>query len=518
VTFASLPVTELPPPRQAALEAKSALAAACGGRVSSRDLDRLSYARDLWPLAMLWVRQGKTPPPPDLIVWPSSEEEVAAVILIARQRGLSVIPFGAGSGVCGGTIATNGGLMLDLKRFDAIGPIDPVRRCVDVGAGVLGEALERHLEAKGFTLGHFPSSMAMSTVGGWLAARSAGQFSSRYGKLEDMVLSVRGVLGTAEPFETRERPFAGPDVAQLLIGSEGTLCAFTSARLRVHPVPQARVFRAFEFSSVQVGLLAIRRMFRDGLRPTVVRLYDPFDTAIVGKPGKQRTVATAPSARSALEVTVVPVVLKTLAEQALGRAWLLNPLTRLVSKSRLVLMFEGETLQAEAEERAAAACCLSLGATDLGETPGRDWFKRRYDVGFKLSRLMESDAFVDTLEVSAPWSQVSEVYERVRAAAAPVAFVLCHFSHAYLDGCSLYFTFVGSGPSEAAMEDRYHRLWQSALSAAMSAGANVSHHHGVGLLKARAYQQSLGEGRHALAALKRTFDPDGIMNPGKLGL
>ena len=150
--------------------------------------------------------------------------------------------------------------------------------------GVIGEVLERRLNAQGYTLGHFPSSIYMSTLGGWLAARSAGQLSSQYGKIEDMVLSVpRGARHGRAGGRRRARPFRGPDLAQLLIGSEGTLCAFTGATLRVHPVPEHRAFRGFEFRTVAGGLEAIRRLFRAGLRPAVVRLYDPFDTALVGR-------------------------------------------------------------------------------------------------------------------------------------------------------------------------------------------------------------------------------------------
>ncbi len=495
------------------LDARAALEAAVKGRVSTKDLDRLSYARDLWLLTMLWIRQGKTPPPPDAIVWPSTEDEIAQVIRVARERRFAVIPYGAGSGVCGGTLAIHGGLSLDLKRFDSIGAVDPDRRCVDVGAGVLGETLERRLEARGWTLGHFPSSIATSTVGGWLAARSAGQLSSRYGKIGDMVLSVRGVLGTGERFETPERPFEGPDLAQVLIGSEGTLCTFTSARLRVHPRPEARVFRAFDFPSVEKGLDAIRRLFREGLRPAVVRLYDPFDTALVSRhKGTQ-----APKEKKS-QPEWMPGVLKVLAQQTLGRPKLMNPLARLATKVRLVLMFEGEAKHSEADDRAAGALGLSLGGVDLGERPGREWYAKRYDVNFRLPRLMQAGTFVDTMEVSAPWESVHDVYEKVRTAAGEYALVLCHFSHAYADGCSLYFSFVGSGGSERVVEERYTAMWRAALGAATAAGANVSHHHGIGILKAHAYQSSLGEGRHVLASIKRTFDPDGIMNPGKLGL
>ncbi len=516
-SLSNVPAAALPPPRSKVLDARAALHAAVRGRLSFDDLDRLSYARDMWPLAQLWIRQGRVPAPPDAVVWPGTDEEVAQVIALARTRRLAVIPYGSGSGVCGGTWALEGGVTLDLKRFDTIGEVDAAHRSVVVGAGVLGETLERRLNARGWTLGHFPSSIATSTVGGWLAARSAGQFSSKYGKIEDMVLSARVVLGTGERLETPERPFSGPDLLPLLVGSEGTLCAFTSARLRVFPFPKGRVFHGFEFGSVEQGLEAIRLLFREGLRPAVVRLYDPFDTAFVGKGGAHQPV-TPPSLRSALQTSLMPALMRQVTKHTLGRPGVMNQLQRAFSRTRLILMFEGEPARAEAEDRSATGICRQLGGDDLGEAPGRTWFKKRYDVSYRMSRLLESGTFADTMEIAAPWERVLQVYQRVHEAASKFAFVLCHFSHAYADGCSLYFSFVGSADSEQDMEARYHQLWRSALAAAVSAGGNVSHHHGVGILKARALQDSLGEGRHALRAVKTVFDPDGVMNPGKLGL
>lgn len=512
----SVPLGSLPPPAPPALDARSELMAAVGGRVSMLDFDRLAYARDFWPLGLIWLREGRTPPPPDLVAWPSSEEEIQAVIAIARRRKLPVIPFGAGSGVCGGTWAMHGGIALDLKRLDRIGPVDATTRTVDADAGVIGETLERRLGADGWQLGHAPSSIYMSTVGGWLAARSAGQLSSRWGKIEDMVTSVRAVLGTGERIETPERPFSGPDVAQLLIGSEGTLCVFTRARLRVFPLPEGRAYHGYDFKSVADGLEAIRVMFRAGLRPSVVRLYDPFDTAIVGDEQPHRA-AVSPSEKPALVRDVLPALFRVLAPQTLGRPSLMNRATNLLRKSRLVLVFEGEASRAADEDAAARTLCARLGAVDLGPEPGEQWMKKRYDVSYRMSKVFEGGAFADTFEVAAPWERVLEVYQRVRAAVVRHAFVLCHFSHAYLEGCSLYFSFVGAA-AEGEERERYDTLWRIALSAAASAGANVSHHHGVGLLKARALQDSLGEGRHALKMLKDHFDPDGIMNPGKLGL
>jgi alkyldihydroxyacetonephosphate synthase len=464
---------------------------------------------------LLWIRQGRLPPPPDAVVWPGSEEEVQAVIRLCRARRIAVIPFGAGSGVCGGTVAVKGGIALDMKRLEAVGTVDPQRRCVDVQAGVLGEVLERSLNAQGWTLGHFPSSIYMSTLGGWLAARSAGQLSSRYGKIEDMVLSVRAVSGAGELLVTPERPFRGPDLAQLLVGSEGTLCAFTGARLRVHPAPEARALRGYRFNRVSEGVEAIRVLMRAGLRPAVVRLYDPFDTALVAR-SRPHPSPTPPSMRGTWKSDTVPFLLRQISRHALSRPILLNRAAGALRRCLLVTMFEGEGARTRKEDEQARILCTQRGAVDLGEEPGLHWLKERYSVSYKMSKLVDSGALADTMEVAATWDKVMDVYERVRAAAASIAFVLCHFSHAYPEGCSLYFSFALSDVSEQAQERRYDALWRTALSAARSAGATVSHHHGVGLLKSAALREELGEGVVLLDRLKRALDPDGIMNPSKL--
>ncbi|MBS1151962.1 MAG: linked oxidase domain protein, partial [Myxococcaceae bacterium] len=270
----------------------------------------------------------------------------------------------------------------------------------------------------------------------------------------------------------------------------------------------------FEFKSVPDGLEAIRQIFRAGLRPAVVRLYDPFDTALVGK-GKP---SAHKSEAGPLQQELLPALLRVIAPQTLGRPKIFNLATRLLSRSRLILMFEGDAARSEEEDRIARAICVRLGGADLGEEPGKHWYAKRYDVSYRMSKVIDAGAFADTMEVAATWDKVYPVYERVRAAASAHAFVLCHFSHAYLEGCSLYFSFVGAAGSEPELLERYEALWRDALSAATSAGANVSHHHGVGIFKARALQDSLNEGRTLLAALKRHWDPDGVMNPGKLGL
>ncbi|HVE85394.1 MAG TPA: FAD-binding oxidoreductase [Myxococcales bacterium] len=514
---APLSASSLPPPSALAQAAAAELEKLLPGRVSASDEDRLCYARDMWPKAILWIRQGRIPPPPDVVVWPGSEEEVAKVILLARAHKLPVIPFGAGSGVCGGVCAVHGGISLDLKRLERVGPVDGDHFTVDVDAGVIGEVLERKLNAQGYTLGHFPSSIFMSTLGGWLAARSAGQLSTRYGKIEDLVCSVRAVTGRGEVLQTPDRPSPGPDLAELLMGSEGTLCAFTRARLRVHPVPQHRAFRAFRFRSVEAGVDAIRRLMRDGLRPAVVRLYDPFDTALVArkKPVAPEEVVP-PSERGLVKGELLPFLTRAIAPRALGNARLLNRAADLFRNCLLVLMFEGEARRALQEESGARELCQQAGGADLGDEPAVRWYQTRYDVSFQMSPVVNAGMLADTMEVAATWDRVLDVYHRVREATAPIAFAMCHFSHAYLEGCSLYFSFALAGRGQPSLESRYDELWKAGLSAALAAGATVSHHHGVGLLKARALAEQLGDSRRMLHGLKRALDPDGIMNPGKL--
>ncbi|MBX5482879.1 MAG: FAD-binding oxidoreductase [Myxococcaceae bacterium] len=507
----------LPPISGAAHAAAAELGRALKGRISLDEQDRLAYSRDMWPKALLWVREGRIPPPPDAVVWPRDEAEVVEIVRIARAHRIPLIPFGAGSGVCGGVLAVQGGIAVDLKRLERVGRVDPESLTVEAQAGVLGEVLERNLNAQGYTLGHFPSSIYMSTLGGWLAARSAGQLSSLYGKIEDMTVGVRAVLGTGEVVATPQRPRRGPDLAQLLIGSEGTLCLFTAATLRVHPYPEERAFRGLRFRTVAEGVEAMRRLFRAGLRPAVARLYDPFDTALVAR-SRHKGPATPPSLRGVVRADVLPALTRQLSARTLGRPGWINRAADLFRSCLLVLMFEGEARRTAREEEHARALCLRTGGEDLGEEPARNWYRERYAVSYKMSKVVDNGAFADTMEVAATWDKVLDVYERVRAAVAPVAFVVCHFSHAYQEGCSLYFSFVASGSDDVDQERRYDQLWRTALSAAVSAGATVSHHHGVGLLKQTQLREELGEGRRMLEALKRACDPDGILNPGKLTL
>ncbi len=486
-------------------------AAVAPGRVSTAPADLAAYSRDMWPMAMLWLERGQVARfPPAAVVWPRDEAGIVRLLALAERHGLPIIPYGGGSGVAGGTVPTHGGVVVDLKALDRILDVDPHGLTCRVQAGVVGEHLERALEARGLTLGHFPSSMYCSTVGGWLATRSAGQMSSLYGKIEDMVLQARVVLPSAGGV-TLGRAGSGFGWLQAMVGSEGTLGLFTEATFRVHRAAARREFSAWSFPDVAAGIEGMRRVMQAGLSPAVLRLYDPFDTMLAG--GR-----SGPKPRRWAIPELVTNAARAVVNEALGvgtRA--MNFIAGLVpGPALLVMVFEGEPEVVSEDLSEAEAICRSCGAKDLGPGPARGWYRDRYGISYKQSWVYEVGAFVDTMEVASSWRALPILYREVPRAIYRYAFVMAHFSHAYLDGCSIYFTFVGPARVSDAQE-RYLALWHDALDAAVRAGATISHHHGVGELKAGFMLREVGEGgRLVYRALAAAADPVGILNPGKL--
>ena len=425
---------------------------------------------------------------------------------LARREGISLVPYGAGSGVCGAVRPSPRSIIVDTKRLTRV-EVRPDEGVVDVQAGVLGVDLEAALQRRGLTVGHFPSSILCSTVGGWLAARGAGQCSSRYGKIEDMVKSADCVLGTGEAVRFTRR-LGGPNPLELMIGSEGTLGVITSARLRLHAEPAARVFAAFRLPSFQAGSEAMRQVMQAGLRPAVMRLYDPIDSYLLSRGkvaderGQEPPKSGVPSGfwlRTALG-----------SPRALNRA--IAGFERFVSGSAtLILIFEGTTEAAAADSQQAERLLRQLSGQSLGEAPARNWLTHRYAVSYRQSKVFQQGAFNDTLEVAAPWARLHQVYAAVREAAGAHALVLAHLSHAYPDGCSIYFTLVATRAGDAL--SRYDALLDAALGAALGEGATLSHHHGVGTSKAHWLDAELGGGLATLRRLRLAWDPDQLLNP-----
>jgi alkyldihydroxyacetonephosphate synthase len=528
-------------------------AAAGDDAVSTTQPDLFAYGRDLWPKLTLQVRDLVEGTPPMAVVRPADEEAVLRTIRVIARHGTPIVPYGAGSGVCGGAAPLFGGVVVDLKRLDARSEVDETELQVTCGPGLMLQELEDRLNDAGYTLGHFPSSIWCCSVGGCVAARGAGQLSSRYGKIEDMVTGLRvatpalGVVSTGSL-----DPSCSPvDWTPLFVGSEGTLGLITSCRLRVHPLPAAMALCGVRFPSVGAGLAGFREVLQAGLRPSVMRLYDPLDTWMAmqkandpsdgslpasggGHPmnGRARVPRSEPSGRRGLRRRARDRVKAKLgipslghllkpenlpAEHVMGHPRVLNRAIGLLPKKCLAIFgCEGDPDTAREHLAATVAAAARVGGEDLGPGPGERWYRTRYHVSFKLPKVMASGGFADTMETAIPWTRVEALYDAVRAAVSPHVLIMAHMSHAYHEGCSIYFTMGGYGANPAETAQVYGRAWDAALTAATSVGATITHHHGVGLLKRDFMDREQGAARRFWEAARVAVDGADTLNRGKL--
>ncbi|OIP41228.1 MAG: hypothetical protein AUK47_06785 [Deltaproteobacteria bacterium CG2_30_63_29] len=494
--------------------------------------DRVAYARDLWPRSTIKARAGKTSARlPCAVVQPANEAEVAEVVRCAEAFEVALIPYGAGSGVCGGALAESPAITVDMKRIRHL-EVDKNTHLARIGPGVIGQHLETELERLGLTMGHYPSSLYCSTVGGYLAGRSAGQYSSRYGKIEDMVESLRVVVGGGEVLDTAQcAKQHGVDLLELLVGSEGTLGVITDSLMRLHPLPRHRWYRGIRVPSIEAGAEAMRALLQGGLRPAVVRLYDEIDTLMASKgeePSEssllsrllerahQSIRSTSPSGQGGGLRALVERTARGLMGRVLGAPMLLSRATTLLPSGCLLIVgFEGDE-EAVALESVLAAKWLQRFGEDMGAGPGEHWHSHRMNISYKMSPLMDTGAFSDTMEVSTDWGNLMHLYHTVKNALAPHVLCMAHFSHAYVDGCSIYFTFAGFADCLEETLALYDRTWKAGLTAVASTGASIAHHHGVGKSKSAFTAEDHPGGAPLMRGLSLALDPAGVFNPGKV--
>jgi alkyldihydroxyacetonephosphate synthase len=447
--------------------------------VATDAVTRAESGRDWWPLAMGWALDGEVPGLAAAVARPSEVDEIAGVLAVCNDARIPVTAAAGRSGVCGASVPLHGGVLLDMCRLTGIVAVDDASLLLDVGAGTFGDVLEDELRAHHqVTLGHWPQSINLSTVGGWLACRSAGQYSTRYGKIEDMVAGLQVVLADGRVVRTGGAPRAavGPDLTQVFVGSEGTLGVITEATLRVHPAPPHERRAAFGFTSFVEGLEACRRVLRRGATPAVLRLYDTTES--------QRNFDIA-------------------------------------DRHVLLVLDEGEPAVVDAVMTIVASECAD--AARLDDALVERWMGHRNDVS-ALESLIQRHIVVDTIEIAARWAALPAIYDGVLAAVAAIEHALvvsAHQSHAYGDGACLYFTFAGQPPDEQGRAGRdafYLAAWDAATHVVLSHGGALSHHHGIGLNRSRFVRDALGPAFDVLVALKHALDPNAILNPGKLGL
>jgi len=470
-----------------------------------------AYRRDLWPRdTFAMYRHGTLPPAPTVVVTPRNASDVAHAIEWANREGIPVVPYGAGSGVCGGARGRQGSLVIDLKRMNRILSIHPATQTVHVESGILGQHLEDLLGKIGWMTAHSPSSIACSTTGGYIAARSAGQFSSRYGVFDDMLLAASAETPSGNLKAGLWTPNGEEDLLPILCGSEGGLGVVTDMLLRITPKPQQRWLRGFAFDNIEEAWSAMREIMQSGLWPSVLRLYDPVDTNIGGKT-KAGDNKAGNGAFGWIRKTALnnPKLKHLLLNIPLSMPNLLNKIGGLLGNEVLLIVgFEGSLPVVNAASETAQT--ILQAGRDLGPEPGLHWFKHRHDVSYKLAPVFVGGAFADTMEVASTWAQLPALYRSVHGALAKNVAVMSHFSHAYPEGCSIYFSFAGKGDLNV-----YDRAWSSALAAARDAGGTVTHHHGVGTLKSVAAAKEAGAAIDVWYEIKNQYDPNGIMNPGR---
>jgi alkyldihydroxyacetonephosphate synthase len=458
--------------------------------VRTGDRDRLLHAGGKSTLDLL-RRREPTQDAPDAVLLPGSDDEVAAILGHCALAGIAVVPFGGGTSVVGGLDPLRVGfaavVALDLRRFDQLHHLDAVSGEAEFGAGVTGPDAERLLGEHGFSLGHFPQSFQFATIGGFAATRSSGQDSAGYGRFDDMVRGLR-MISPAGVLDVGRAPAsaAGPDLRQLLLGSEGTFGVITRVRVRVHPVPESTRYEAWSFPDFATGAAALRAVVQTGTGPTVLRLSDEAETGV--------NLATTES----------------IGEQQITGGCL------------AITVFEGTEAHTASRHAETRELLTARGGTSLGEAPARAWEHGRFNAPYLRDSLLAAGALCETLETATTWSNVPALKAAVTdalttalAETGTAALVMCHISHVYPTGASLYFTVV-AGQRGNPLEQ-----WATAKAAASQAivrsSGTITHHHAVGADHRPYLREEIGDlGAEVLRAVKATLDPTGILNPGKL--
>jgi alkyldihydroxyacetonephosphate synthase len=478
------------------------VAAVGGAHVRDDRLTRIAHAAGRSYPDLVRLRRGRGLTAPDAVAYPADHDEVAEVLAACAQEAVAVVPFGGGTSVVGGVEPLRGpfaaAVSLDLARMSGLRALDVRSELATFAAGTTGPDAERLLGARGLTLGHFPQSFEFSTVGGWAATRSAGQASTGYGRIDELVVALRAATPAGE-LATLQVPAsaAGPDLRELLLGSEGVLGVITEVTLRVRPRPRAQRFDGYSLPGFAAGIEALRALEQSGAAPDLARLSDEEETCL------SLALATRPAASRLLHAYV---------QRRGQRAGCLT-----------ILGFDGAPSQVARRRARARSVLRRHGAIALGPAPGAAWAKGRFHGAYLRDELMSRGVLVDTLETATSWMALPALHRDVGAALRGAlarrgtpAVVMCHVSHLYPTGASLYFTFLARQHLGAELE-QWHAAKSSASDAISRAGATITHHHAVGRDHAPWLPAEVGElGIAALRAVKARVDPAGIMNPGKL--
>jgi len=419
---------------------------------------------------------------PGVVVRPESTEEVQSIMRIASETNTPVVPYGLGSGVCGGILPDPSVILVDLSNMNRIREIDEKNLLASFDAGKQGLEAEEAVAELGLTIGHWPQSIAVSTVGGWVATRASGQFSTAYGNIEDIIYSIEAVLPNGDIVHLGKAPraAAGPDLRHLLMGAEGVMGIITGVTFALRRKAEARAYSTYYTPSLSAGFEAQRAIIQSDWRPPVMRQYDAPET------GRNFGKFTADTAND---------------------------------RGLLLLIHEGPSSRVAAEVEAVEAIAKELGLETAPDEIGPHWMENRNHVP-TWRQLFEGGLIADTIEISAPWTKIEAIYDDAVASLRELDAIVgasAHSSHVYRTGINLYFTFVARHEDSADMEATYLDCWRRVMEVTARHGGGVAHHHGAGRLRKPYIVHDLGEnGVSLLRTLKQAIDPQGLLNPGNL--
>ncbi len=447
--------------------------------VSTNEIDLLAYSKDASLISYNWTLKSQIGGWADFITWPESTDQISNILKLANREKIPVIPYGEGSGVVGGAIPVRGGIIVDMKKFTKIIEINDKDLTVTVEPGINGMNLERYLNAKGYTGGHIPQSLYTSSVGGWIAHRAAGQFSTKYGKIEDMVIGMEILLPQGEliKFKPIIRAATGPQLDKLFIGNEGTLGIVTKATLRIWPYPEKRALISYAFPTFEDSLEAIRQILREQAYPAVVRIYDADETT--------RHFEHVEKAKD---------------------------------KVMVVFVCEGNEQVVDVEAAITRDRCEKNSGVDCGREPVEHWFETRFSVT-ETSTIPPNKMLADTIEVAVAWSNAAKLYHRVVEAVKNIEgifLITAHVSHFYPNGVGIYFSFAGVEMEDKSDFEMYKEAWRTTMKTVLEVGGSIAHHHGIGINRAEWMDEEWGKSMKITRELKRILDPNNIFNPGKV--
>jgi alkyldihydroxyacetonephosphate synthase len=481
-----------------------AVIAACGGEdaVSTDDEDRIRHAAGKGYPDLVRMRSGRIESAPDAVLAPPNADHVEATLAACAASAVAVVPFGGGTSVVGGVQPERGSferlVALDLTALRTAA-VDPVSMTARLGPGLRGPEAEALLNSEGFTLGHFPQSYRYATIGGYAATRSAGQASSGYGRFDELVTEVE-LASPAGMLRTLSTPHtaAGPSLRELALGSEGVLGVITDVGVRLRPVPERKRYEGWFTSGFAEGIEIVRDLAQAGELPDVVRLSDREETE----------VSLAMSGLAGLKRSGLDAYLR---------------LRRRSYGCMLIVGWEGERDAVERRRQLSTGMLRARGAVSLGTSAGDSWERGRFEGPHLRDTLIDRGILVETLETSHTYARLEELHDAVGKALRGTieagggsGVVMCHVSHVYRDGASLYFTFLTRARPGAEIE-QWGELKRAASEAIVATGGTITHHHAVGRDHVPYMEAEIGTlGLDALRAVKERLDPAGIMNPGKL--